>query len=77
MTESKIVNEWIAQGEAKGRAEGRITALLELLSDKFTTVPPEVETAIRGTTALDRLRAWAATAAKAASLDDFRQQAGL
>jgi hypothetical protein len=73
VTESKIVNEWIAQGEAKGR----VTALLELLADKFTTVPPEVETAIRGTTAQDRLRAWAATAAKAANIDEFRQQAGI
>ncbi len=85
VTESSVVNEWIAQGEAKGeakgraegRAEGRVTALLEILADKFGAVPSDLEAAIRGTTAEDRLRAWAAAAAKAPTLDEFRKLAGL
>ena len=59
------------------RAEGRAEALLEVLSEKFGTVPTELGDAIRGTTASDRLRAWLSAAVKAPTLDDFRRQAGL
>jgi hypothetical protein len=77
MTESIVVNRWIAEGEAKGRVEGRVTALLEILGDKFQTVPSDLETAIRAVIAEDRLKAWISAAVKAASLDQFRQQTGL
>lgn len=85
MTESKVVNAWIAQGEAKGRAtglvegrvEGRAEMLLDLLADTFGAVPPELEARVRAATAGDRLRAWAGAAVRAGSLAEFRQQTGL
>lgn len=94
VTESTIVNEWIAQGEAKGlaagrvqgRAEGkaegqreaRVATLLEILATRFGPVPPDLEAAIRGTTAgEDRLQAWTVAVVKAATLDEFRRQTGL
>jgi hypothetical protein len=74
MVESEQVLEWIAEGEAKGRAE----ALLDALRIRFPPgAPPEVAAAIRGTTDLDQLRRWFDLAFEAASFDVFRQAAGL
>lgn len=32
VTESAVVNEWIAQGGAEGKLEGRVTTLVEILA---------------------------------------------
>jgi hypothetical protein len=82
MEESQQVLEWIDQGrvegEAKGEAKGEANALLRLLEKKF---PPgasaDTIAAIRATTDLERLRQWFDLALTAASLDAFRQAAGI
>jgi hypothetical protein len=74
MVESQQVLEWIAEGEAKGEANG----LLQLLELRFPPgAPAELARTIRATTELARLRSWFKLAFAADSLDAFRQAAGL
>jgi len=40
MTESPIVNEWMSQGEAKGKLENQRQSLLELLEGRFPSMVP-------------------------------------
>jgi hypothetical protein len=78
MIESQQVLEWIAEGEAKGRAEGEANALLRVLEKRFPPgAPPEMLAAIRATTDLERLHQWLDLALTVDSLDSFRQAAGL
>jgi hypothetical protein len=85
VTESAYINEFIAKGEAKGEAKGRaegeargrMTALLEVLNEKFQTLPGDLETAIRGTTDVNQLRLWILAAVKANTLEEFRTASGL
>ena len=66
-----------ARGIAVGETNGRATSLLELLTERFGTVPEEVATTIRGTTDIERLRAWLRAAAVATDLPAFRLHAGI
>jgi hypothetical protein len=81
VTESAYINQFITQGEAKGRAEGeakgRLVTLLEVLTEKFQSLPSDLETAIRGTTDIDRLKSWTTSAVKAKTLEEFRTSSGL
>ena len=72
MIESITVNEW----KAEGKLESKIEALLGFLEARFGSVPAEVETRVKATTALDVLQRWVVFAGKAASLDEFRASAG-
>jgi len=87
--ESKVVNEWIAlgrtEGEAKGRTEGEakgritqaVTMLISVLEAKYGRIPPDLEAKIRGASDVDKLEAWAPRAVTTATLDEFRNVAGL
>lgn len=66
-----------ARFDTKDEARGRATTLLELLTEKFGSSPADLETAIRGTTDLERLRAWTSAAIKPPTLEEFRRIAGL
>jgi hypothetical protein len=73
MTESVIVNEWMAQAAAKAKIED----VLLILNDKFADVPADLRAKVEATTALDALLRWVLLAATADSLEGFRQRAGL
>jgi hypothetical protein len=63
---------------AAGRAEGEANALLRLLEKKFPPgTPADTSAAIRAATDLERLRQWFDLALTSASLDAFRQAAGI
>jgi hypothetical protein len=69
MVESQQVLEWIAEGEAKGKAE----SLLRLLELRFPPgPPPDLAAKVRGTTDPEQLRRWFDVAFTAASLEAFR-----
>jgi hypothetical protein len=81
VTESAYINEFIALGEARGKAEGeaigRILTLLEVLQEKFQTVPGDLEAVIRGTTDAKQIRVWLGFAYRATTLEEFRGASGL
>jgi hypothetical protein len=78
VVESQQVLEWIAEGRAEGEIRGEANALLTVLASRFPPgAPAEVASAIRAVQDLERLRNWLHAAATAASLDAFRQAAGL
>lgn len=69
MVESQQVLEWIAQGEAKGRAE----FLLRLLERRFgPSVPNDLVAQIQRTADIEQLRRWFEAAFHAPSLEAFR-----
>ena len=69
VTESPIVNEWKAEGEAKGKRE----SLLQFLRLRFTEeLPSDLLSAIESESDLGRLARGIAAAAKAASIEQFR-----
>ena len=74
MIESQQVLEWIAEGEAKGRAESEAELLLRLLALRF---PPGASAAlitqIRATRDADQLTRWFDAAVLAPSLEAFQQ----
>jgi hypothetical protein len=61
VVESQQVLEWMAQGEAKGRAEGALQTrrddLQTLLEDKFGPLSPAMIQQIEAVNDLDRLKA--------------------
>jgi hypothetical protein len=70
MIESQQVQEWMAIAEAN--------SVLEVLKARFRPgTPPDLEEAIRASTKGEQLRFWLRLAAKADSMDAFRQAAGL
>ena len=69
VTESPFINEFIV--------EARMSALLEVLSDKFKKLPKKIENTIKKTKDVDELRKWMSAAAKANSLEEFRAASGL
>jgi hypothetical protein len=73
MIESKVVQGWQTEGEVKGRVE----MVLEQLQEKFGPVSAELAGAIRSQTDLATLKRWGSLVLRAASLDQFRQDAQL
>jgi hypothetical protein len=71
MEESKVVNEWIAQGSAKG-ARALRTSLVKLLTRQFKEVPPDIAATLNAQTDLATLEAWFDRALGATTLDDVR-----
>jgi hypothetical protein len=69
VVQSQQVLEWIAEGEARGRA----AALIEILEMRFGPVPVDLQLAIREETDLAQLKQWVEPALVAYSLTDFRQ----
>jgi hypothetical protein len=73
MIESKLVNQWKAEAAVKAKGE----SVVELLEARFGSLPPELTAAIRACTQLETLCRWTRLAGKAASVEDFRRDAGL
>ena len=63
MVQSQVAQGWLAEGEARGKVEGKVESLLRILRVRFKSVPAECESAIRATTELARLDSWIDTAA--------------
>jgi hypothetical protein len=77
MIQSQQVLEWMAEGETKGKIEGKAETLLRVLRLRFGAVPGDVETTIRAETDLNKLDVWVDAAVTAAGLADFRQATSL
>lgn len=72
MTESRVVNEWISQGEARGMLTDRRQMVLMLLNDRFPgLVPDEVTRLINEQDSLDLLEHWFRAATKAYTFEHF------
>ena len=72
MTESQVVNEWIRQGEAKGKLETQRQNLLKLLNKRFPgLVPDEVVRLVNEQESLDLLGDWFDAAAGAYTFQQF------
>ena len=61
----------LAEGVAKGRAEGRAGTIIRFLSRRFRTVPKSVQSKISSITDIDRLDELTDQAAECQSLDEF------
>jgi hypothetical protein len=72
MTESQIVNEWIAKGLTVGRLTDRREILLGLLNKRFPgAVSPDVTKLIDQQESLDLLKYWIDAVVDADTFDDF------
>jgi hypothetical protein len=72
MTESQVVNEWIHQGEAKGRVEAARQFVLDVLEVRFPRLAPEdVKQLIRQQDSLEVLQDWHREALQAFTLEQF------
>lgn len=69
----QALQEMIMDGKVEGKAEGKAEAVLELLSD-LGEVPEELRVRILGQTDLVVLKDWLKLAAKAESVETFRNQ---
>ena len=74
---SKIVDEWRAEGEAKGRTEGRTTTIVAFLEARYKSIPADLIQAIHSTIDEERLAKLVMLTATANSLEQFRTEAGL
>lgn len=70
MIESSVVKEW----QEEGRTDGRRLALLEVLAEKFGSLPPDVPAHIKSIDDSNILRTLLQKALHVGSLDDFRKQ---
>jgi hypothetical protein len=72
MTESEVVNEWISQGEVRGKLAIRRQDLLETLQERFPNeVPEEVLRLIKAQESLELLHHWFRAAIRADTFDKF------
>lgn len=72
MTESQIVNEWISQGEARGKLTERRQNLLKLLNKRFPgAVPDDVTKLVNEQESLELLGHWFDAAAEAYTFQQF------
>ncbi len=72
MTESQVVNDWISQGEAKGKLTERRQKLLRLLAKRFPgAVPDDVVRLVNEQESLDILDHWFDAAAEAYAFPQF------
>lgn len=72
MTESQVVNDWINQGEAKGKLVNQRQNLLRLLTKRFPgAVPDDVTRLVNEQESLDILGHWFDAAAEAYTFQQF------
>ena len=72
MTESQVVNEWISQGEARGRLSASRQKLLEALTLRFPgSVPDEVIKLIKEQESLLLLDEWFRAAVRVYTFEQF------
>lgn len=67
--QSVVVNEW--------KAEGKAEAVRDILETRFGTLPSEVAAKVDQTREGDTLKRWLVLAVQAATLEQFRQEAGI
>jgi hypothetical protein len=73
MTESPIVNEWIAEAANLRELDTWREAVLDVLKRRFPNqVPPELAETINGQPGLDLLKDWHGQAAVVGTIEDFR-----
>lgn len=70
--ERRIREEGRAEGKAEGRAEGKAEAVIELL-EEIGPVPEELREKVFGQKDLETLKKWHKLAARAESMEEFRQ----
>jgi hypothetical protein len=63
-----LYEQWIAQGEARGRAEGEATLLTRLLTNKFGPLSDAIRTRL-STATIPELETWADRMLVASSLE--------
>ena len=75
VTESPIVNEWMSQGEAKGKLQERRENLLEALRLRFpgSSVPEDVVRAIKEQESLPVLGDWFRASQRANTFEQFME----
>ena len=73
MRESKVVKEWQDEGRVEGRMERSIETVLDVLQDKFGTVPPELPAHLQSITDAALLRQLVLKAVHAGSLNEFQK----
>ncbi len=72
MTESQVVNEWMSQGEARGKLTERRQNLLKLLAKRFPgAVPDDLVRVINEQESFDILGHWFDAAAEASTFHQF------
>ena len=74
--EAYDVQETRRVSRAEGKAEGKAELILDFL-EELKAVPEDLKTRIMAEQDLEKLKAWAKLAVKAASLEEFREKAGL
>lgn len=74
---SPFAESLVAEGEAKGLLKQAAASVVAVLEARFGSVPAEADAAVRGCSDLPTLQAWLTLAARAATLDEFRQVAGV
>jgi hypothetical protein len=75
--ESKTIwNNAMAKGKAEGKAEGVADSVLELL-EELGSIPDSLEVWIMQETDLKVLKRWLQLAARANSIEEFREKAGI
>jgi hypothetical protein len=72
VTESSVVNEWIAMGEAKGELKSCRVLLRDLLEERFGPLPAAVRQRIEAAEDLEQLRAAIRQALRLQSLDQLQ-----
>jgi hypothetical protein len=85
VTESKQVKEWqaealdrgLSQGRVQGIIQGRAEMLLDVLAGRLDAVPEDLAQRIRSSMETSVLHRWMQCAIKAATLEEFRREAGL
>ena len=70
------VDEEYADGEAVGKLKGKIDSLLEIL-EELGDIPEALQTRIQSEKDLQVLTSWLKAAAKADSIEEFQEKAGL
>jgi hypothetical protein len=76
MIESKVFNEWVRQALEREKRNTKAADILELLNDRGS-VPADLEAAIRAVNDPTRLSELLRLAGRVATIDQFRQDAGL
>lgn len=72
MTESQVVNEWISQGEAKGKLLKQLQSLLEASSVRFPgAMPDDVARLINEQENMTLLDDWFRAALRAYTFEQF------
>jgi hypothetical protein len=77
MVESEVFNEWTRQAVQRAEVRAVTDTVLQILADRIGAPPPDLAVTLRAINDVKRLQALASTAARAATFEQFRQDAGL